>query len=166
MNNYKDSIKITDEQKETIYKDIIFAMLNSHEPLTQTELIEKMELSKKLNEYEIRAIYNLAFYIRIAHEGGTIKREILDFFNLSEYCRNDHGNLMLFVGETIKDIKEWEETFKERSIHAKWNFHLGLIFKRLKGYKPYEEFKNQKAEETTKKGIIINFQDWLKAREH
>ena len=156
MNNYKNTIKVTDKQKEQIYKDVIFRMLNASKPPEQSELVNKMKLSSKLNEYEIRAIYSLASYIKIAHECGTIKKELSDFFNLSEYCINDKGNLLLFVKETVKDIQEWEYI-----MHGEWSFHLGLIFKRLTGYKPYEDVQELKPETDVKKGVIINFQDWF-----
>ncbi len=162
MNNLKDRVKVpTQKQKERIYKEVIFIIINSTKLFTQEELVKKMKKLNRLNEYEIKAIYSLALYIKKSILVSSNEKELFEFLNISEYCKNDNGNLLKFVNETVEDIKEWE-----KYMNGKWNFHSGLILKRLEGHKPYEEYKNRKKEEKNPNstGKIINYQEWMESK--
>lgn len=159
MNNFKSRIRmLTQKQKEKIYKDVIFIMMNSTKIFTQEELVKRMSRLSMINEYEVRAIYNLALYIKKSILVSSNEKELFEFLNLSEYCRNDNGNLLKFVNETVQDIKEWE-----KYMNGEWNFHLGLIFKRLKGHKPYEDYKNGKKETPAapNPAKVVKYKDWF-----
>ena len=163
MNDFKKRIRtLATKEKKQLYIDVIFIMVNSNKIMPLEELLHKLKKLNRLNENEIKAIYSLALYIKKAIIFSKNEKELFSFLNLSEYCRNDNGNLVKFVNETARDIKEWN-----KYMNGEWSFHPAFIFKRLSGYKPYEDYKKksrkeQQKPEEPKHGKVVNYEDYFK----
>ncbi len=151
MGNLKESIKLpSEEEKKLIFMDIIFNLLNSSNILFPNDLIEKMpQIREKLSEDEFNVVYSLALEIKKSILGLKRNDRLLEFLNISEYCKNDNGNLMRFIKAAIENIQQERKFFPNR----KWELQVGKIFDRMNGKDPYGE--EMKYNENRTKNIHI-----------
>jgi len=171
MNDFLNSIKITDKDKKDAISKILYAVINSPGIMSLNEVLQffekqekyfdddidnKKQIEQSLSENEILAAYALSKEIKISIMSSTNK-ELIEYLELSLASVNE-DNLLKFINETIKDI----ELTKKRTPNVEWTLQVGKIFRRLQGKNPCneheeEEITNQWSKSSEKKmGKIID----------
>lgn len=144
MSNLREEIRIpTEEQKRDVYVNIILNMINSSNLLSPEEIMRVVKLiEEKLSQDEFTAIYSIAVEVKKAILMPKTNKRLIEFLNISEYCKNDNGNLLKFINATVDNIQQERKLFPNR----KWYLHVGKIFDRMEGKDPYgDEMKIKKA---------------------
>lgn len=172
MNDFLNSIKITDEDKKRAISKILFTVIHSTRIMSLSEVLQflkkqkehfgddiqdEQQIEEKLNENEILAAYSLAREVRISIMASSNKK-LLEYLELDLASVNEE-KLLKFINETIKDI----ELTKKRTPNLEWSLQVGKIFKRLEGKNPCneEEITQQWIDNSNKSSKIIKFSDNL-----
>lgn len=135
MSNLREEIKIpTEDEKRDVYVDIILNMINSSNILSPEEIMRAVKLiEEKLSQDEFTAIYSIAVEVKKAISMPRTNKRLTEFLNISEYCKNDNGNLLKFVNATVGNIQQERKFSPDR----KWYLQVEKIFDRMEGKDPY-----------------------------
>lgn len=149
MSSFKEDIAIaTDEEKKQVYVNILANIINSHKFLTKQDvmLLFEKQIKEKLSEDEFTAIYNLSIEVKKSFIDFKDDEKLLDFLNISEYCKNDNGNLLKMIKTIVKDI----EINRKKTVKTPWYLQLRKIFKRMEGNDLQEDIEEKDIREENK----------------
>lgn len=139
MSDFRKTIKNpTKEDKISLYKDILIAMLNSGTIMSFEEMQKRIniDIGKILSQDETIAIYNLASKLQRYNLVGKTNKKIFEFLKIGiDYDKIDIDNLEAFMDAAIEDINQTKEYFPNK----KWQIQISKIFERMEGKDPYKE---------------------------
>ena len=139
MSDLREIIKApTKEDKISLYKDILIAMLNSGTIMSFEEMQKRIniDIGRILSQDEATAIYNLAAKMQRYNLVGKTNKKIFEFLKIgTDYEQIDIENLETFMNSTIEDINQTKEYFPNK----RWQIQISKIFERMEGKDPYKE---------------------------
>lgn len=150
MGNFKEDVKVpSPEEKKDMIVSILWSMINSPN-MQRIEQIQakKSKISQALSEDECVAVYNLGIEIKKLIISSNRNERLFKFLNISEYCKNDGGNLLKFINACVQDIQE----MRIHSPKLEWYLQVNKIFDRMEGRNPYRDelLKTKGSDEKTK----------------